>query len=298
MKGGMSLNRNTKSGIRTCNMLVTTIALLVLAPACMANGIGPGQEPEGDGVKIVFLHHSTGENIWNGGVPEWFEKYDLDNGTDHHIEERYFPKRSPYGWNNYPYDYWNIWVSHAGPDPYMEEPTIEILSGEFDVIIFKHCFPVSDIIPDTGTPDISSDEKRLENYKLQYEALKSKMREFPDTRFIIWTAAPRAEITSLRARLSAWLKRRSVQKENAERARAFVEWVRSEWDEPGDNIFVWDYFELATEGEVFLKKEYSKASGDSHPGSSFSTTAATAFCRRIVDVIEGRGDSGPVTGGQ
>ena len=89
-----------------------------------------------------------------------------------------------------------------------------------------------------------------------------------------------------------------MQKENAERARAFVEWVRSEWDEPGDNIFVWDYFELATEGEVFLKKEYSKASGDSHPGSSFSTTAAMAFCRRIVDVIEGRGDSGPVTGGQ
>ena len=36
-----------------------------------------------------------------------------------------FPKASPYGWHNYPYDYYDIWVKHAGNEPYMEEPSME-----------------------------------------------------------------------------------------------------------------------------------------------------------------------------
>ena len=76
-----------------------------------------------------------------------------------------------------------------GPNPYMEEPTLEILTKEYDVIIFKHCFPGSRILEDTGNPDINSDEKRIENYKLQYNALKQKMHEFPNNKFIVWTPA-------------------------------------------------------------------------------------------------------------
>jgi hypothetical protein len=247
-------------------------------------------------VKIIFLHHSTGQNIWDGGVPGWFEKHNMENGTDYRIEERIFPKESPYGWNNYPYDYWNIWVAHGGDTPYMEEPTLEILAPEYDVIVFKHCFPCSDILEDTGSPDIASSDKRMENYMLQYGALKEKMRLFPDTRFIVWTPAPRAEDTSWRARLSAMLKGGSVQKANAARARKFAQWVRDVWDEPGDNIFVWDFFELGTEGGNFLKADYAQAPGNSHPSADYAKKAAPLLCRRIVDVIEGRGDTTDVTG--
>ena len=241
-------------------------------------------------MKILFLHHSTGQTIWDGGVPGWFKKHNLENGTDYSIEERIFPKQSPYGWNNYPYDYWYIWVENEGDEPFMEEPTLEILTGDYDVIVFKHCFPVSDILEDTGNPDITSSEKRLENYKLQYNALRKKMRLFPDTKFIVWTAAPRVEIKSWRARLSALLKGGSAQKANAERARIFAEWVRSEWDEPGDNIFIWDFYELGTEGGIFLKSEYAEAPGNSHPGKKYAENVAPYLCRRIVEVIEGRGD--------
>ena len=247
-------------------------------------------------MKIIFLHHSTGERIWSSGVPEWFAAYNQRNGTKYDIVERVFPKRSPYGWNNYPYDYWNIWVNHAGESAYEEEPTLELLAKTHDVIIFKHCFPVCEILQDTGSPDIASPEKRIENYQLQYQELKAKMREFPKTTFIVWTGAAEVDYSNFLHKIAALVKGRSGIKERAKRARTFFEWVRNDWDEPGDNIYVWDFYELETEGGLFLKKEYADGPANSHPNKTFSKMAAACFCRRVIDVIEGRGDRSGVTG--
>jgi hypothetical protein len=240
------------------------------------------QEETDAKASILLLHHSTGGVIWNGGVSDWFGAYNAERGSDYRIAERAFPKSSPYGWQNYPYDYWNIWVDHAGDQPYQEEPTLEILTPEYDVIIWKHCYPVSNISPDTGSPDVRSSAKRLENYTLQYEALKAKMREFPETKFIVWTGAALVES--------------ATNEENALRAKTFFSWVCEEWDEPGDNIFVWDLYALETGGELYLKPEFAASSGDSHPGADFARSTAPLFSQRIVDVIEGRGDSGNITG--
>ncbi len=232
--------------------------------------------------RILFLHHSTGGNIYGGGVESWIDNYNATNNTDHTIQERYFPKSSPYGWNNYPYDYWNIWVNHAGMSAYMEEPTLEMLAPDFDLIVWKHCFPVSGIGADTGVPDITSSAKRLENYYLQYAALKAKMHAFPDTQFLVWTGAALTEA--------------STSAEQAQRARTFFEWVKNTWDEPGDNIFIWDFHELETEGGLYLKDENAASTTDSHPNSTFSQFAAPLFSQRMIDVVEGRGDSGSLTG--
>jgi len=247
-------------------------------------GSKPSLEPVDLTLKIIFLHHSTGSNIWNGGVAEWFDQYNAENGTSYLISERAFPSGSPYPWNNYPYDYWNIWVNHAGNEPYLEEPTLEILTPQYDIIIFKHCFPVSNILADTGNPNISSPDKRIENYKLQYEALKTKMHEYPQRKFIVWTGA--ALVIS------------GTNQESAERAKTFFKWVREEWDQPGDNIYLWDFYQLETGGELYLKTEYAASSTDSHPNSSFSRMVAPLFCQRIVDVIKGLGDSRSITGEQ
>ena len=119
----------------------------------------------------------------------FFDDFNKKNNSNYKIADLTFPKETPYGWNNYPYDYYNIWVKHAGENTYMEEPTLEILSKKYEIIVFKHCFPTSRISQDTGTPDINSDEKKIENYKLQYNALKNKMHEFPNNKFIVWTPA-------------------------------------------------------------------------------------------------------------
>jgi len=240
------------------------------------------QEPLADDARIVFLHHSTGEVIWNGGVPQWFETHNAERGTRYRISERNFPKDSPYGWENYPYDYWNIWVKHAGEEPFKEEPTLEMLTGEYDVIVFKHCFPVSDIDQDYGDADIASPDKRIENYKLQYTALRSKLREFPKNRFLVWTGAAQA--------------RECTEEQFAERAKEFSEWVVKKWDEPEDNVYVWDFRELETEGGLYLKNKHASDPYDSHPNEDFARVAAPLLCRRIVAVIEGRGDASGITG--
>ncbi|NIM19928.1 MAG: hypothetical protein GTO51_06740 [Candidatus Latescibacteria bacterium] len=227
-------------------------------------------------MKILFLHHSTGRIIWEAGVKKWFKDYNKKKGTRYDINERDFPAESPYGWNNYPYDYWNIWVRNAADNAFKKEPTLEMLTKKYDMIIFKHCFPGSDIKADIGKPEIESDDKRIENYVLQYNALKQKMHEFPDVKFLVWTGAA--------------LVRGATDEERAARAKSFSEWVRSEWDEPGDNIFVWDFFNLETGGGLYLKDEYAKSPANSHPNEEFANTAAPLFCERIVNVLEGRGD--------
>jgi len=230
--------------------------------------------------RILFLHHSTGEVIWNGGVKEWFDAYNQANRTEYDITEQAFPKDSPYGWNNYPYDYWNIWVKHAGKKAFKGEPTLEMLTPKYDVIIFKHCFPVSGIDEDSGNPDVASEDKRIENYKLQYAALKKKLREFPKTTFIVWTGAA--------------LVKGETDEAAARRAKAFFDWVRTTWDERGDNIYIWDFQTLETEGGLYLKPAY--AAGDSHPNESFAKKVAPLFCQRVVDVIRGAGATGNITG--
>lgn len=218
--------------------------------------------------------------IWDGGVADALGAYNTAHATDYRISERAFPSGSPYPWENYPYDYWNIWVSHAGNQAYMEEPTLEMLTADYDVIVWKHCFPVSDIDADTGSPDVTSANKTLENYQAQYEALKAKMRAFPNTRFIVWTGAALLQTETDEAR--------------ATRARAFAQWVTGTWDEAGDNIYVWDFRQLETDGGLYLLPE--NAAGDSHPNGSFAATIAPWFAQRIIDVIEGRGDTGSITG--
>jgi len=245
--------------------------------AAMAALVGCGEQ--GEGVRIAFLHHSTGRAVWDGGVRDRLRKIGRETGANYIAEEIVFPKESPYGWNNYPYDYWNIWVNHGGAQPYMEEPTLEILAAEYDIIAFKHCFPVSAVLPDTGEPDVSSAEKRAENYRAQYEALKEKMRRFPGTRFIVWTGAALVE--------------GATTPEQARRAGEFFEWVTAEWDEEGDNIYVFDFFELETEGGLYMKDEYARSGTDSHPSGDFARKAAAAFADRIAEVAS----AVPATGG-
>lgn len=235
-------------------------------------------------VNIIFLHHSTGNNIWRGNtnryiykifkkgqVQKWFAAFNKKQGTHLIITDRFFPKAEPYGWKNYPYDYYNLWVKNGGQATYNNEPTLENLVRDYQVIIFKHCFPVSNILEDTGNPNVDSEDKRLENYKLQYQLLKEKMHAFPQTTFIVWTNAALAKGATTPA--------------NAQRAKEFHDWVVNSWDEKNDNIHLFDFYNLETEGGLYLKEAYGNGGNDSHPNPQFSATAAPLFCQRIVDIV-------------
>ncbi len=278
-------------------LLVLALVIgLVLTAGCSQDDGSESGEGASMSAKIMFLHHSTGHVVWLGTTSKVSSKilgrsavksrigdYNKEIGTQYEIEEMTFPTTSEgYPWANYPSDYYNIWVKNAGDTPYQGEPTLEMLTKDYDLIVWKHCYPVGSILPDTGAADVDSSEKRLENYKLQYAELKQKMRAFPDTKFIVWTGAALTEA--------------KTSPDEAQRAREFFDWVKAEWDEPGDNIFVFDFYELETEGGPYLKPEYASAPDNSHPTPEFGDRVATLFVQRMVDVLEGRGDSTSLTG--
>jgi hypothetical protein len=275
---------------------ITVILLFVLFPG----GWSCSDSSRDGALNIAFLHHSTGGVIWEGDlsqvdngikadfpgikaqVPLLFAWYNRERSKNYVVKDIVFPQAEPYGWNNYPYDYYNIWVKNAGDKAFMKEPTLEMLTGKYQVIIFKHCFPSSNILEDNGTADINSDSKTLGNYKLQYLALRDKIHEFPGTRFILFTGA--VQVQSL------------LSEEEAMRAREFHDWVVSEWDQPDDNIFLWDLYQLQTEGGLFFRNEYAAAADDSHPNREFAGRAAGLLFNRITDVIESDGTGTDITG--
>lgn len=277
-----------------------TIMLVSLTFSCKHN------ENTSD-MNIIFLHHSTGNVIWNGTkpsligkairrvntrianifgikahLPYLIDKHNKSNNKNYQIRESVFPKGSPYGWNNFPYDYFNIWVKNAGEEPYKEEPTLEMLTKEFQVIIFKHCYPVSNIQEDLDSADINSDLKTIANYKLQYLALREKLHQFPDTKFILLTGA--AQIAS------------QINLDEAKRAKQFFQWVTDEWDTPEDNVFLWDLRTLQTEGDLYFKEEYSVSNNNSHPNKQFAGKVVKLFSNRIIDIIENNGTMTKLTG--
>lgn len=255
---------------------------------------------QNDSTKIVFLHHSTGGVIWQGDLiqananavkqfprikaqmPLLFAYYNKEHSTDYIIKELNYPKAEPYGWNNYPFDYYNIWVKNSGEKAFLKEPTLEILTKDYQIIIFKHCFPVSMIQKDTGTPDINSDKMTLENYKLQYIALKDKMHSFPDNIFIVFTGAVQVQA--------------GLSEEEALRAREFHDWVINDWDQADDNVFIWDFYQLQTEGTLYFKNEYAVSENDAHPNKDFAGKTANLLFERIIDIIENNGRNTDLAG--
>ncbi|KPL11296.1 MAG: hypothetical protein AMS26_20230, partial [Bacteroides sp. SM23_62] len=162
---------------------------------------------------------------------------------------------------------------------------IESLVEQYQVIIFKHCFPGAAIQAESGSPEVSSEVKTRGNYKLQYRALRDRMDHYPRTIFIVWTLAP--------------LHRMSTSPEDAARAREFVDWVKDEWlTEDGSehkNIKIFDFWGYVAEtnanpdsGEVnCLRYEFesSHSNGDSHPNTTANETVGPLFAEFIASTI-------------
>ena len=234
--------------------------------------------------KVIFLHHSTGSGVYyEGSVENWITNYNAENNTNIEISETNYPD-SPWPWENYPYDYWKLWVDGACNSNETGIECLSTLTQKYDVIIFKHCFPGASIQADNSEGDIASGEKTLPNYKLQYSALRELFDEFPDNKFIAWTLAP--------------LHRLATNNDEAKRANEFANWVKNEWlSEDGKehpNIFVFDFYGLAAEmetnpakGKQFCLKysyEGSHDDSDSHPNTLANQTIGPLFAQEIVDI--------------
>ena len=223
---------------------------------------------QGTPVRIIFMHHSTGENlIWQGGVREAFvelgyEFWDHGYNSDGLID--------PYGRDTS--INWNVPGDNTDPDgwyaifnqPFTTPPTNTLSHMlEYDVIIFKSCFPASHI----------ADNEMFEDYKRYFLAIRSVMDQYPNKLFIPFTTPP--------------LVPNSTDPGSAARARAWAQYLTSaEYLGGHPNIHVFNFFTLLADDTGYLRAEYRPDQWDSHPNELANRTVGPLFVAFVDQAIQ------------
>jgi hypothetical protein len=238
------------------------------------NALNPN--PPSGTVKLVFIHHSCGENWlddWSGGLGTA-----LGNNN-------YFVSDSNYGWGPPDADlgygtigdhtdigHWYNWFVGSHRDTYLN--ALYALSdrnsgyprwltdpgGENEIIMFKSCYPNSNLKGDPDDPPTVgsnplrgegswSDHHTVGNAKGIYNDILEFFRTRQDKLFVVITAPP-------------------VQDETyAANARAFNNWLVNDWlaDYPYHNVAVFDFFNvLTTNGGDPDTNDYGWSTGNHH----------------------------------
>ena len=160
------------------------------------------------------------------------------------------------------------------------EATFAELTQNYDVIIMKHCYPSSGVLPDTGSADPASSRQSLENYKAVYRLLRDKFDANPDTLFILWTLPPLHRLVE---------PSQGDKDSNAARATEFSTWMQTDFlTEGGEhpNIRIFDFRGLVVDpADNFLKYEYERShdGSDSHPDDAANNDAGPKFAQFIAD---------------
>jgi hypothetical protein len=256
-------------GLRTALLSKTQAALSPVKAVLDSSAAAAG----GDYTNVIFLHHSTGGNlIEQGGVREMFSAagYDFwDHGYNDQGLTR--PDGTPAGYS------YNIPDDNTDPDGLAHIFSQRIYSQpwngfsglmQHEVIIFKSCFPVSDITTDA----------QLERYKVYYLQIRDVMDQRSDRIFVVMTPPP--------------LNPAETDAEAAARAQAFAGWLRSDEFLTGHpNVFTFNFFDLLAEGDVnspdnnMLQAEYREGE-DSHPNRLANQTIGPLFADFVIEAVQ------------
>jgi hypothetical protein len=266
------------------------VILLVSAFCCPSTVFAQGENPNPPDkpVKLVFIHHSTGENWLRDGYGNLGKTLNANN---------YFVSDTNYGWGpNAIGDRTDIvnWLEWFGPQRseaalqalYSESGqnsgeitrTLSDPSGENQIIIFKSCFPNSAL---EGNPTdgaaAGGDALTVSNAKYIYKTILEYFKSRPDKMFVLVTAPPLSDATY------------------ATNARAFNTWLMTEWLQgyAGSNVYVFDFYNVLTgsgnhhryqSGRIEWITDkgkntsaYASAADDDHPNAAGSQKATDEF---------------------
>ena len=219
-------------------VLLLTLGVLLFAGVAAAQVYDPN--PPAAPVKLIFIHHSCGEN--------WLS--DDDGGLGVTLgANNYFVSDTNYGWgpdsigDRTDITNWPEWFT--GPDSgrylaalYAESGqnswytrNLSDPGGENQIIMFKSCYPNSNLEgePD-DPPSREGDWLSVGNAKAIYNELLGYFATRPDKLFIAITAPPVQDPTY------------------SANARAFNNWLVQEWleDYGGANVAVFDFYTVLT----------------------------------------------------
>ncbi|HOT90730.1 MAG TPA: putative glycoside hydrolase [Anaerolineae bacterium] len=229
------------------------IGLLTLAmaspPASLASSIPSSPSlspaPPTTTVKLIFIHHSCGEN-WladdNGGLGIALR------------DNNYFVSDTNYGWgpdsigDRTDIPNWPEWF--VGPNAityttalyteYNQNSSYSRLAsdpgGENTIIMFKSCFPNSGLEGNPNDPPLPEpdDSLTVANAKAVYNTILTYFATRQDKLFIVITAPPLAEAETTAAQ--------------ATNARAFNNWLVNDWLDTyhHNNVAVFDFYNVLT----------------------------------------------------
>jgi hypothetical protein len=235
---------------------------------------------------VVLLHHSTGGIVYDNGVASALSDRNTEDGTTYTIASVEYPSEAV-PWANYPHEWWYYWVDSPGAGG---QTTLATLCATYDVIVFKCCYPVSEVVANS-TPDITSEVRSDENYRLQMAAVFAECAAHPNNRFVFWTGALHSQSQTTEAQ--------------ATRALAWFNYLRT-LSLPS-NVYLWDFawLESHTEAErsdpslaqgLYALDANTVSETDSHPTAAFGASVAPLFVDRVISVLEGTGRSTSILG--
>ncbi|GAB4457233.1 MAG: hypothetical protein Kow00120_26330 [Anaerolineae bacterium] len=249
------------------NMFRRGVCTLLLSVVFAVAGLNVGIAQEDEPVSIIFMHHSTGENlIVQGDVREaftdlgyafWDHGYNGDGLVD--------PEGNWLGVN------WDVPGDNTDPDGWYDifnqpvtDPPENTLSHmlQHDVIAFKSCFPASDI----------QSEAQFRDYQRYYLSIRDAIDQHPDRLFVPFTTPP--------------LVPNATTPEAAARARRWAEYLTSdEYLEGHPNIAVFDIFDLLADEDGYLREDYRPDEWDSHPNERANQTVGPLFVAFVDEAI-------------
>ncbi|MBI5353733.1 MAG: hypothetical protein HZB50_13910 [Chloroflexi bacterium] len=236
-------------------------------------------------VKLIFIHHSTGEN--------WLADDYGDLGKTL-SENNYFVSDTNYGWgpdaigDRTDIPNWMEWFAGENTSTYMNAlfkeneqhasytRTLTNPGGENEIVMFKSCFPNSAL---EGNPnDLPDPEGWLSvgHAKFVYNEILKYFAARPEKLFVVITAPPLSDSTY------------------AENARAFNNWLLNDWLKENhytlNNVVVFDFYNVLTNPKAHHwvnngQVEHVSASrntlyypsGDDHPSVKGSQKATDEF---------------------
>lgn len=223
-------------------------------------------------VKIFFLHHSTGRYIINEGA------------LRSEIATRSAAAETPLVFWDHDYNYiglrnpagnllgYSFSIPNDNTDPVglhqlwtTANAARDSILANYQVIAFKSCY--------SPTCRITSDTQ-LEQYKTWYTAIGGVLSQHPDKIFVIMSPPPLHHLTTNTA--------------EADRARAYANWLRDNFASGRSNCRFFDLFDLLAhpdDGSAqrnMLKTEYELSDTDWHPNTLANQTVAPLLAEALV----------------
>jgi hypothetical protein len=251
-------------------------------------------DPPTDTVKLVFIHHSCGNNWLDDGngnlganmgdnnyyISDTYYDWGPDNigsYTDIGHWWSWFRGEDSITYTNALYTTTNQHATYTRP---MTDP-----GGENEIVMFKSCYPNSNLMGNPDDPPTTEDNPlrgqaasssyhTVGNAKGIYNDILEYFQTRQDKLFVVITAPPVLDDTY------------------ADNARAFNNWLVNDWltDYPHHNVAVFDFYDvLTTNGGDYNSNDYGLPTGNHH------RVVTTTIPITVEHITDGDDDGSPNT---